>query len=77
MAVYTDDTLWDTKDLVALRHLGELGHLDHICRDVRISDRKLVGQPGRTWTVRSGRGDEDLDVEIALEAVQRLPGRVK
>jgi hypothetical protein len=66
--------LGDTLHLVALGHINELGDFDHICGDVLVFDSKLVGQPGRTGAVGSGRGDEDLDVQILINCRQDLPG---
>jgi hypothetical protein len=29
-----------------------------------VFDGQLMGQPGRTWTIGTGRGDKDLDVQV-------------
>ena len=68
--------LGDTPHLVALGHVNELGDFDHIGSDVFVFDCQLVGQPGRTWTIGSGRGNEDLDVDILIDLCQRFAGFV-
>ena len=59
--------LGDALHPVALGHINELGDFDHIGGDVLVFDGKLVGQPGRTGAVGSGRGDEDLDVQVLID----------
>ncbi len=59
--------LGDALHPVELGHINELGDFDHIGGDVLVFDGKLVGQPGRTGAVGSGRGDEDLDVQVLID----------
>jgi hypothetical protein len=57
-----------------LSHINELGDFDHIGGDMLVFDCQLVGQPGRTWTIGSGRGDKDLDVQVLIDRRQRFAG---
>jgi len=66
--------LGDTLHPVELGHVNELGDFDHIGGDSLVFDGKLVGQPGRTGAVGSGRGDENLDVEVLIDRRQDLSG---
>jgi hypothetical protein len=66
--------LGDALHPVALGQINELGDFDHIGADVLVFDGKLVGQPGRTGAVGSGRGDEDLDVQVLIDRRQPLSG---
>ncbi len=61
------DGFRDTPHLIPLSEVNELGDLDHISSDVLVFDGKLMGQPGRTRTIGSGWGDEDLDVQVLLD----------
>ena len=66
--------LGDALHPVALGQINELGDFDHIGADVLVFDGKLVGQPSRTGAVGSGRGDEDLDVQVLIDRRQPLSG---
>jgi len=66
------DGFRDTPHLITLSEVNELGDFDHISSDVRVFDCQLVGQPGRTWTIGSGRGDENLDVQVLINRRQRF-----
>ena len=59
--------LGDALHPIALGQVNELGDFDHIGGDVLVFDSKLVGQPGHTGAVGSGRGDEDLDVQVLID----------
>ena len=65
-----------TLHLVALCQVDELGDFDHIGGDMFVFDCQLVGQPGRTRTIGSGRGDEYLNVDILIDGCQGFAGFV-
>src|SRR5712692_865646 len=52
---------------VELGEVDEFQNLDHIGSNLLVFDCQLVGQPGRTWTIGSGRGDKDLDVQVLVD----------
>lgn len=63
-------------DSVALRHLNKFRDFDHISRDMLVFDGQLMGQSGRTRTIRAGRRDKDLNVQILRKLCQGLTGLV-
>jgi len=69
-----DYRLRDATNHVSLREIHEFADLHNIRNDPRIGNRHFVRQPGDTGTVRSGRRDEDLEVEILFKTVQDLDG---
>ncbi len=67
-----NDNLRDRVHIVLRGERGKLTRLDNVCAHLRARDRQYRGQPGRAWTVGSGRGDEHLDVRVALESSQEI-----
>jgi hypothetical protein len=64
--------LGDALHPVALSHINELRDFDDVSGDVFIFDGKLVGQPGRTWTIGSGWGNKDLNMQVLIDRRQRF-----
>ena len=72
LSALVDHDLGHRVHVILLRQGGELARLDDIGAYLGALDRKQRGQPGRTRAMRSGWGDEHLDVGVLFEPGQHL-----
>ena len=66
-----DDGFGHVHHGIRLRETRELVGLDHVGRDPLAGQRHPVGQTGHLGTVRSGGGDEHLEMEPFIGVGQR------
>jgi len=61
---FVNNRFGHTSDHISLRQMWEFIYFNNVGHHVFVLDRHLMSQPGYSWTVGSGRRDEDLNMKV-------------